>query len=888
MFSMQTPIHKDEKQMDEKRIQAISRTEKEIHCIRELIKPKYEDLIGFKRKETLRGMLTKMEHLKEKLSNNLFEVAIVGLEKSGKSTFSNAYMGFDILPTKDGRCTYTTTSIQHGEKDCAEVFFYSSEEFNDEFFNKIRILVKKMGLTFQSNDYPVIWTSWTKTMLEKLVSKSEVNEKTNVQEDLENIIENKDSLSALIEASYWKSNGIGEEIRGYIENPAKALAVKKINIYSQKLEKNEIIYDVPGFDSPTELHKTQTKEWMEKADAIVLVVKAYEPSFNQSMTSFFRNIDKDEDSIPIGEKIFVFANKADFAETLQQNLETIKTDLMNLKIITDAKLIDERLQPGAAKARVLQKKGEDNSDILKGLEKNGIYSDGIDEIRKKLNLYNDTVRLEVMHRRIDHVHENLLTILEEIRKENRISEDDTLEKNIKEASNKFFSDARKQIKSKISAYADEINNKYTENPPITKNMKAKIDKIISPEKYQITEQELRVEKMGETVDRGDITDAEKNVRDKKYLAMYREFTEGVLELAGDEYQDIQEKFVSAFLEGLEILDSHPYRKELQEAIRRYVKEHSKNIEVNGYFDSLVRRYSGNLFLVLIDRPFASSARFNDFHKERRNFYGLALFGSKGVEEIMKTPLDEQPLCTKILYHITGQQTVDFSVKEILSQLILMTEERIHEPVAVESELYELLFKLTELEKEGAKYELQNILSSLQSPDIRTDGLPLFAVLPNPIKDELTEVIRTRLKYAPKTGNVVQATRDCYDRYFIGRPEIAIKKERPTPENIPQMASVIAEEFRTDVEILKEILSVEVVEAINIETPFLDLITRNSEAIKTSIDNADFMNFFDENENKILCEKYKELYTEKEIRDKKKEILHEIETIIDKESKGENT
>jgi ribosome biogenesis GTPase A len=48
----------------------------------------------------------------KKLKNNEFHVAIVGLEKSGKSTFLNAWLGCDILPNQAERCTYTTTEIR--------------------------------------------------------------------------------------------------------------------------------------------------------------------------------------------------------------------------------------------------------------------------------------------------------------------------------------------------------------------------------------------------------------------------------------------------------------------------------------------------------------------------------------------------------------------------------------------------------------------------------------------------------------------------------------------------------------------------------------------------------------------------------------------------------
>ena len=83
--------------------------------------------------DTLREKLvewkTDSEKLFHKLKNNEFEIAIVGLEKAGKSSFSNAFIENSLLPTDQGRCTYTSTCIAYNEADIAEISFYTKEEF---------------------------------------------------------------------------------------------------------------------------------------------------------------------------------------------------------------------------------------------------------------------------------------------------------------------------------------------------------------------------------------------------------------------------------------------------------------------------------------------------------------------------------------------------------------------------------------------------------------------------------------------------------------------------------------------------------------------------------------------------------------------------------------
>ena len=63
------------------------------------------------------------------------------------------------------------------------------------------------------------------------------------------------------------------EFKSYITNPEKARAVKKIILKSKMLSsmQNIIVYDVPGFDSPTLIHESQTMDKIKNCDAIILV-----------------------------------------------------------------------------------------------------------------------------------------------------------------------------------------------------------------------------------------------------------------------------------------------------------------------------------------------------------------------------------------------------------------------------------------------------------------------------------------------------------------------------------------------------------------------------------------------------------------------------------------
>jgi ribosome biogenesis GTPase A len=67
-----------------------------------------------------------------RLKKREFRIAVVGLEKAGKSTFINAWLECDLLPAKGGRCTFTTTqiySVENESEQRLEVQVKTEEQF---------------------------------------------------------------------------------------------------------------------------------------------------------------------------------------------------------------------------------------------------------------------------------------------------------------------------------------------------------------------------------------------------------------------------------------------------------------------------------------------------------------------------------------------------------------------------------------------------------------------------------------------------------------------------------------------------------------------------------------------------------------------------------------
>ncbi|CAF4573608.1 unnamed protein product, partial [Rotaria sp. Silwood2] len=88
----------------------------------------------------LSTMKTILQRLQELNNKQIHRICIIGLEKCGKSTFINALLGFELLPTSDVRCTQICTVLKPPRQDDLSLFAIV-EFYND---NEFQILIRQM------------------------------------------------------------------------------------------------------------------------------------------------------------------------------------------------------------------------------------------------------------------------------------------------------------------------------------------------------------------------------------------------------------------------------------------------------------------------------------------------------------------------------------------------------------------------------------------------------------------------------------------------------------------------------------------------------------------------------------------------------------------------
>ena len=322
----------------------------------------------------------------ERLKKREFRIAVVGLEKAGKSTFINAWLQCDLLPAKGGRCTFTTTQIYSVENE-SEQRLEVQARTEEEFINLLKEL-----------------------------------EKVGAKEDLNTIGFNEITLQQVrregnLTFPFTRLEDIREPLKKYVADEKYAHAVLEARLYTNKLAQAEgiVFYDVPGLDSGLAKHVDEAQAMLSDCDAVILVQRF--TSLREKELEIIKFTELGDKNVTVADKLFVFLSRIDSlgsAEALKTHIEEASQDWLKR-----ANLPPERIVYGSAGAYLMlnglagqQTKLEigDATHIqarlktLTGitdeetLNKNGT---GIPEIKEKIFNYINTERVSILKKRCE-------------------------------------------------------------------------------------------------------------------------------------------------------------------------------------------------------------------------------------------------------------------------------------------------------------------------------------------------------------------------------------------------------------------------------------------------------------------------------------------------------
>ncbi|MBM4291149.1 MAG: hypothetical protein FJ138_06630 [Deltaproteobacteria bacterium] len=245
-----------------------------------------------------------LERTRRRLEQGEFRIAVVGLEKAGKSTFVNAWLGYDLLPSDTSRCTFTTTqvfSVLNSHEQRLDVHTKTHDEFN-AYISDLKALASKDG-----------------------------DNARRAQADLRTIEEHRANLDEVIAQGrrtfpFSELSDIKENLELYVASPEIAHAVREAHLHTSRLASADgvVFYDVPGLNSGLGKHIEESREMLKDCDAIICIQRSKTPSLEASEQQLIEFARRGDSEVSLADKLFVFLGQIDIegsAASLSENTE---------------------------------------------------------------------------------------------------------------------------------------------------------------------------------------------------------------------------------------------------------------------------------------------------------------------------------------------------------------------------------------------------------------------------------------------------------------------------------------------------------------------------------------------------------------------------------------
>lgn len=201
----------------------------------------------------------------DKINNDVLTIGVIGQMKCGKSTFLNAFVFQEaVLPAATTPMTAALSVITYGEKKKLKAEFYTSDEWNEQKHQASRNL-EEINNSLEESKVKAA---------KELVSKS-VKLGSDINLYLGQTKE--DTLDNLIE---------------YVGADGKFVSItKSVTIYyPEEYLKGVEIVDTPGFNDPIVSREERTKEFLNKADVVILMLYAGRPFDATDRDILFKNV----------------------------------------------------------------------------------------------------------------------------------------------------------------------------------------------------------------------------------------------------------------------------------------------------------------------------------------------------------------------------------------------------------------------------------------------------------------------------------------------------------------------------------------------------------------------------------------------------------------------
>lgn len=848
-------------------------------------------VISYGERAQIEKLLGRDERLLRKLRSQEFEIAVVGLEKAGKSTLSNALIRVNVLPAESERCTYTKTEIRSGTEDRAEVEFYSPEEFDSIFKSQLSELgYEPCSLAeFSFDDFMDFWKSVEK----QDPAKYRVHSSTTVP-DIRTMAENRRDILPYLGKQKLVFSGKDElrstDFKKFITGFKEELvdsqsprggfpyAVKSVRIESRELGddmKSAVLLDVPGFDSPTQLHREQTEETLRSADAIIFVSNVGDkPNLNDSQISMLRKSEVDEDGIRLRDKAFVFGNKLDMANN--------ESDARKNKDVLRAEVIDKyqiakpgRVIFGSAEAYLIREHLDENKwsdSILSNIELYNSGRTGVEDLKAALKDYYAVDRLRVMERRAANTKAKISELLNGILAKCHSADESPLAD-----AGKLYVDIKDAIETfcgEVWDVGNEFKKEIVAERPFTGKLREQIGAGEGSHDsscfYHVTDEEfLAAERSQNSSVSIDVTDSYVQKIDSELRDMIRTRLSHDAELlAVDEIKkesdDLHQRIVQKLVSCLSVKDDA--KADAEKAADSFIRNFDSGRDFCYEFRALIERFSGKLIDGIINRPFGSEERIKFIINNIPEFCMLANyynFSDSKDPDTYVSPMESKffPL---IIAHISGKvgDTGTLVDKFMTDPAVVKDVSKYgwQDDLGPEKK-NQYVNMLKGIPYDRAKVIMAKLKDSIRAAASRSQSISINQML----TDLLVAEKNSGAAAEPGSGN------------SFGDYLKRLSQEAKAPSTKEEVRALID----ADIDCLKEIFDKSIAGAIDLETAFINFNSRTIDFIRESAKPKDerVINWINANIGRLKRRELEEAEAKARAAGTRKVIREEIEDIM---------
>ena len=871
-------------------------------------------------REDLKNLQAANKKILKKLESREFTVAIVGLEKAGKSTLGNALINSMVLPEYAQRCTYTTTEIRSGNADIAEVYFYSLDEFNKNFKRMLNDIKYTDTADFSSMTLAAFNHYWRAVETDPDMEYIFQRHNASTAADIKEMLSGKSKLLPLLGhakmtfgAEYWNANDKFNEFKQYVtgmagENPDGSVirepypyAVKNVIIRSTQLAdmSHMVLYDVPGFDSPTELHKRQTEEMLKQSDAIILVTNVGDrPNLTGTQLDMLRK-GQDPDGIKLSAKAFVFGNKIDSApdlKTANGNFSALRNGSVGNQIA-----LAEHILCGSARAYL-----EGLGLIAGHFSKDRIdewqlpNGDGIENLRQNMQHYYDNDRFEVLKRRAESTLDKTKNVLQTL-----LDRYSTGELNYSDVSAEILMDIQSRL-SQFTEDASVITKEYIRNifneRPFTSSLRDDVENIypLVEEKYlpliQKAENSVTMDPDGvyPTIKVDD------QVRDKLGIIFLENIVISASRFTNDKQHEIRQALIDSFLKIMGMESSTTYKAELDASVNKLFDQMLIEGGATCNFNSLVERFAMTLIQTLITQPFAESERCIKVKEALDELVSLSVYYDMPRDSEEKNTLQLSKLVgggnkffARILAHegVTSEVEVEIDATEnekFLRQIFEENRNQICKGQFVNIDTLpfvkwaKLIMKagihLNQMQLDRSIRESDRLDNKLEDLFYTYDGQNNWTRFSTAQKIQAIEKVINDFIYANKG---VPQSRQVQDDSLVSQLNEIQKRAR----NSKRMHSKddMIKILNTDILILRDITAKAVINAIGLERAFNSVIIKNVDLIRKNLHlptgNKIYQAWIRANAAKLMPSRFEQIIEEGAIRENRKAIVNAVKKVL---------